>query len=187
MFPLSVCNNSHTSRSYVSKGSEKRRVARKKDRHSGRNERWIFVWNTKERQPDVISYIRIYIVYTWIRIREIYSEIEQSLPRCCTRFFKRVPFIQSTIIYVYIYIYVYVCRLFFPEYTGDFPPAGMQIEQEKRKRTKEKHILIWGTAASVISRTCRTAAIFDNCQRQRNAPSLPSPPRVRAINLYLQT
>jgi len=64
-------------------------------------------------------------------------EIEQSLPRRCTRFFKRVPFIQSTTICIYTRIWTFsrTCA-------GDFPPAGVQCKSKKNgkgRREKERN------------------------------------------------
>lgn len=97
----------------------------------------------------IYTYLRIvYVGYVYVNTFRDWAIAPSML---CAILQERVPFIQSTIIYVYIRVCM---QTFFPEYAGDFPPAGMQIDQKKkkRKRAKEKHILIWGTAASVISR-----------------------------------
>lgn len=129
----------------------------------------------------IYTYLRIvYVGYVYVNTFRDWAIAPSML---CAILQERVPFIQSTIIYVYIRVCM---QTFFPEYAGDFPPAGMQIDQKKKERGQRKNIFWYEEQRRVSSpATCR-AAIFDNCQRQRNAPSPPSP-CVKAINLYLQT
>lgn len=131
-----------------------------------------------------------YFIYTYLCMVYVdtymwtHSEIEQSLPRCCTRFFKR-EFLLFRVL-LYMYIYVYVCRLFSPNMRAIFLQLVCKSNRKKKERGQRKNIFWYEEQRRVSSPATRVAQIFDNCQRQRNAPSHRLP-CVRAINLYLQT
>lgn len=139
-------------------------------------------------------------VYVSLRVCDTHSEIEQSLPRCCTRFFKRVLFIQSTTtittIYIYVCVYVRIYGLFPPETRGRFSSklackietgkesGGREKERERKKR--DTYNLVRGTSSGrhPPSRTCHAAIFIDeNCQRQRNVPP-PASPRERSARAF---
>ena len=105
--------------------------------------------------------------YTWT-----HSEIEQSLPRCCTRFFKRVPFIQSTIIYVYIR----VCMQTF--FSPNMRAIFLQLACKSNKKKKEgegKTYFDMRNSGDVSSPATRVAQRFLIIVNDRGMPP-PSPP-----------
>lgn len=71
-------------------------------------------------------YLRIYVgIYAFTCMRT-HPEIEQSFPRCCTRFFKRSSFYSECYC-------IYVYRLFSPSMCGRFS-SSWRVDREQREK-----------------------------------------------------
>lgn len=125
-------------------------------------------------------YIRILCAgYTWIRIYVNTFRDWAIAPSMLYAILQESSFYSE-----YYYIYIYTCmymQTFFPRICGRFSSSWHANRTGRKERGRRKNIFWYEEQRRECHlpppNTCR-AAIFDNCQRQRNAPSHPSPPLV---------